>query len=79
MLTFFKINCPWDGHVGGGGLSEVIGSSLGRFVYWKILSTEVINDIVSVVCFMLYCKQPIRINDCDIARPAWLSAIVPVE
>lgn len=73
MLTFFKISCPWDGHVGGGGLSEV-DPSWGRFVYWRILSTEVISDIVSVDCLMPYCRQPIRINDCDIARPTLLSS-----
>ena len=69
MLTFFKINCPWDGHVGGGELSEIIGSFLGRFVYWRILSTQVISDTDSRNCFMVYCTQTIRIND-DIARPA---------
>lgn len=78
MLTFFKINCPWDGHVGGGGLSEVIGSSLERFVYWRILSTEVISDIVSLNCFKVYCIQLVRINDCDIARPALLPATLPI-
>ena len=30
MLTYFKINCPWDGHVSAGGLSG------NRFLLRKI-------------------------------------------
>ena len=66
MLTSFKINWdPWDGHVGGDGLSEVISSSLARFMYWRILSTEVITDTDLLNCFAMYCRQTIRINDCE--------------
>jgi len=79
MLTFLKTNRPWVGHMVDGGLSELIGPSVGRFVYWRILSTDVISENVSAICFKQYCREAIKTNDCEIAKPTSLLGMAPVS
>ena len=73
MLTSFNINCPWDNHVSGG---EFRGN---RFLFRKVrvLKNSFHGDrqwhrIANYL--VMYCRQIITINDCDIARPAFLPA-----
>lgn len=47
ILTSLKVSLPLEGHMGEGGYFATMDFSLGRFIYWIILSTDIINDIVS--------------------------------